>query len=60
MPTKAEQTFAQALALHQRGQLGEAERLGAVLLTKPFSPTKLTARIAGMLGEPPTAPEAAS
>jgi tetratricopeptide (TPR) repeat protein len=27
MPTKAEQTFTQALALHQRGQLGEAERL---------------------------------
>jgi Tfp pilus assembly protein PilF/2-polyprenyl-3-methyl-5-hydroxy-6-metoxy-1,4-benzoquinol methylase len=27
MPTKAEQTFAQAVALHQRGQLGEAERL---------------------------------
>jgi len=27
MPTKAEQKFAQALALHQRGQLGDAERL---------------------------------
>jgi Flp pilus assembly protein TadD/SAM-dependent methyltransferase len=27
MATKSEQTFAQALALHQRGQLGEAERL---------------------------------
>jgi DNA-binding response OmpR family regulator len=37
--------------------LGEAEQLGAVLLTKPFSPSKLTARIAGMLGEGPTTPE---
>src|ERR1700758_4954067 len=27
MPTDAEQRFAQALALHQRGQLAEAERL---------------------------------
>src|ERR1051326_3050017 len=27
MATKVEQTLAQALALHQRGQLGEAERL---------------------------------
>jgi DNA-binding response OmpR family regulator len=40
--------------------LGEAEQLGAVLLTKPFSPTKLTARIAGMLGDTPAGPEAAS
>lgn len=31
--------------------LGEAENLGATLLTKPFSPTKLTARIAAMLGD---------
>ena len=31
--------------------LREAGRLGAELLTKPFSPTKLTARIAGMLGD---------
>ena len=31
--------------------LGEAEALGAPLLTKPFSPSKLTARIAGMLGD---------
>jgi DNA-binding response OmpR family regulator len=31
--------------------LGEAENLGASLLTKPFSPTKLTARIAAMLGD---------
>ncbi len=31
--------------------LGEAQRLGAGLLTKPFSPTKLTARIAAMLGD---------
>lgn len=35
--------------------LAEAERLGAALLTKPFSPTKLTARIAAMLGEAPPA-----
>src|SRR6266705_2244573 len=33
--------------------LAEAERLGAALLTKPFSPTKLTARIAAMLGDAP-------
>ena len=33
--------------------LAEAERLGAALLTKPFSPKKLTARIAAMLGDPP-------
>ena len=33
--------------------LGEAEALGAVLLTKPFSPTKLTTRIAAMLGDAP-------
>ena len=31
--------------------LAEAERLGAGLLTKPFSPSKLTARIAAMLGD---------
>ena len=31
--------------------LREAGRLGAELLTKPFSPTKLTARIASMLGD---------
>jgi DNA-binding response OmpR family regulator len=31
--------------------LREARRLGATLVTKPFSPTKLTARIAGMLGD---------
>ena len=36
--------------------LEEAERLGAVLLTKPFSPSKLTARIAGMLGDAPSPP----
>src|SRR5206468_1683025 len=29
--------------------LGEVEELGAALLTKPFSPSKLTARIAAML-----------
>jgi len=33
--------------------LGEAESLGAGLLTKPFSPTKLTARIAAILGDAP-------
>jgi len=42
--------------------LGEAEGLGAGLLTKPFSPSKLTARIAAMLGDaspppPPSAPQ---
>jgi DNA-binding response OmpR family regulator len=36
--------------------LGEAERLGAGLLTKPFSPSKLTARIAAMLGDAPPPP----
>lgn len=36
--------------------LDEAERLGASLLTKPFSPTKLTARIAVMLGDAADAP----
>jgi DNA-binding response OmpR family regulator len=40
--------------------LGEAEGLGAALLTKPFSPTKLTARIAGMLGDGPAIPRDAS
>src|ERR1043165_5257392 len=34
MATKAEQPFAQALALHQRGQLGEAERLYRQVLAK--------------------------
>jgi DNA-binding response OmpR family regulator len=33
--------------------LGEAEDLGATLLAKPFSPTKLSARIAHMLGDAP-------
>lgn len=37
--------------------LGEAEALGAPLLTKPFSPSKLTARIASMLGDAPPKPE---
>ena len=32
--------------------LQEAEELGAGLLTKPFSPSKLTARIATLLGDP--------
>jgi DNA-binding response OmpR family regulator len=36
--------------------LEEAEELGAGLLTKPFSPTKLTARIAALLGETPANP----
>jgi two-component system catabolic regulation response regulator CreB len=36
--------------------LQEAEDLGAALLTKPFSPSKLTARIARMLGDAPPAP----
>jgi len=31
--------------------LQEAENLGAGLLTKPFSPSKLTARIATLLGD---------
>src|SRR5215467_1614329 len=34
MPSKAEQTFTQALALHQRGQLGEAERLYRQVLAR--------------------------
>jgi len=33
--------------------LREAESLGAGLLTKPFSPTKLTARVAAILGDAP-------
>jgi two-component system catabolic regulation response regulator CreB len=33
--------------------LGEVEDLGAALLTKPFSPSKLTARIASMLDDGP-------
>jgi two-component system catabolic regulation response regulator CreB len=33
--------------------LQEAEGLGAELLTKPFSPSKLTARIAALLGDAP-------
>ncbi|HXF95984.1 MAG TPA: response regulator [Gemmatimonadales bacterium] len=37
--------------------LGETGRLGATVLTKPFSPTKLTARVLEMLGEPPGPPE---
>ncbi|MGH7699940.1 MAG: response regulator [Gemmatimonadales bacterium] len=32
--------------------------LGATVLTKPFSPTKLTARVREMLGEPPEGGEA--
>jgi len=39
--------------------LEEAEGLGAELLTKPFSPSKLTARIAALLGDapPPSVPQ---
>lgn len=37
--------------------LREARRLGAALVTKPFSPTKLSQRIATMFGDLP-APEA--
>lgn len=33
--------------------LREARRLGAALVTKPFSPTKLTQRIAMMFGDEP-------
>ena len=40
--------------------LGEAEDLGAGLLTKPFSPSKLTARIAALLGDAPPPPASAS
>ena len=36
--------------------LREAESLGAGLLTKPFSPSKLTARIAALLGDAPSPP----
>lgn len=36
--------------------LEEAEALGADLLTKPFSPTKLTARVAALLGDAPAVP----
>lgn len=35
--------------------LSETRRLGAALVTKPFSPTKLTARVAEMLGDAPPA-----
>jgi len=35
------------------GVLAAVRDLGATLLTKPFSPTKLTARIAAMLGDAP-------
>ena len=33
--------------------LDEAEQLGSALLTKPFSPTKLVARIGTLLGDAP-------
>lgn len=36
--------------------LREAQRLGAALVTKPFSPSKLTARLAAMLGDAPPPP----
>ena len=35
--------------------LAEAQRLGAALLSKPFSPKKLTAQVAAMLGDTPPA-----
>lgn len=35
--------------------LREARRLGAALVTKPFSPTKLSQRIATMFGDQPVA-----
>ena len=40
--------------------LEEAEDLGASLLTKPFSPSKLTARIATLLGDAPASSPDAS
>ena len=36
--------------------LGTVRGLDAALLTKPFSPTKLVARIAALLGDAPPAP----
>lgn len=36
--------------------LRETDALGATVLTKPFSPTKLTTRVLEMLGEPPETP----
>ena len=39
--------------------LAAARGLDAALLTKPFSPTKLTARIAAMLGDTPSLPDPA-
>ena len=35
--------------------LAELGRLGAAVLSKPFSPSKLTAQLAGMLGDPGSA-----
>jgi len=40
--------------------LREARRLGAVLVTKPFSPTKLSQRIATMFGDLPVPEDEAS
>ena len=40
--------------------LGAVRDLDAALLTKPFSPTKLIARIAVMLGDAPPPPRASS
>ena len=37
--------------------LAAARALDAALLTKPFSPTKLTARLAAMLGDAPAVPD---
>jgi DNA-binding response OmpR family regulator len=40
--------------------LREARRLGAALVTKPFSPTKLSQRIATMFGDVPVPEDEAS
>ena len=40
--------------------LREARRLGAALVTKPFSPTKLSQRIATMFGDLPVPEDEAS
>jgi DNA-binding response OmpR family regulator len=42
----------------EEGVLTEARRLGADLLTKPFSPSKLTARLAALFDREPLTPDA--
>jgi DNA-binding response OmpR family regulator len=37
--------------------LQDSRRLGATVLTKPFSPSKLATRVLTLLGEPPEMPE---